>query len=217
MRSPLTVRRCGFLGVLAGVAFVPYALTKGSLATTVKERGWSTPVTTAADTALTIHLFETVFVVLLLVGLLCYATDRRRSIGRMGNLGLGMAAVGFLLAIVTHYGEHVLDGPAVTGLPGEGDVFTYGYLVSWVVVESGQSLLGVDVVRTDGRSIPGAVALAGTLPVVLVVGFAAIATGAYTLAGVHRLTQGVLHVVIGLAVVGTGRGTGLGQVQSDHN
>lgn len=192
MSSNTRTRRQIALGVLGAVVFLPYALSKSSLSSSIVATEYSLLGLTPETTANAVHLFETVPVLLLAVSLgpLVERYDLAEdSIAWAGTL---VALTGFATMVVFHWFEHLVIGPTV---PVIGfDLFVTGYYVGWMLITSGLCAVGARLTLRDGRTVLSLV-LTSLLPVALAVSAVAVATGLYTFAGTHRVALSIAWIV----------------------
>ena len=195
-RRPLWTRPAGLASAVGGATLVPYALTKGSVTTTIRAEGWAIAGLSPVATANLFHVAETIPVLCLVVGLL--SLDHRVGPGGwLAPLGKATAVGGFAATIITHFGEHLLPPLTVPALTGGENWFMWGYYLSWLAVYGGLALYGVALTRADDRPrwIP-ALLMAG-LPAALVVALTVGALDLFTFAGTFRVLQGFTWVAIG--------------------
>lgn len=196
MSTAKGVRSVGFLSALAGALFVPYALSKGALTSSIIAGGWQLPGLSPAGSANLVHVLEGLPVLVMMAGVM--ALNARIDVqGRPSSAGIAAILTGFALTIVTHFGEHLLAPMTVPWLTGGENWFMWGYYLSWLVVYAGFVLYGLALLgRPDTpRWLP--LLFVSALPVVLVVGIAVIMVNAFTVAGTFRVAQGLMWVVVG--------------------
>lgn len=185
------------VSAIAAAVYVPYALSKGQLTTVIVTESWQFFGLTPEQMALLVHLFETVPLVLIALGLASFHVDSGAD-GRLVAAGLSITLAGFALTIITHLGEHLLPPLVLPSLTGAANWFLWSYYLSWLLLFTGLAIYGIGLSRTELTIswIPGLFVLA--LPVTVVVGLSVVALEVFTFAGTFRLVLGIGWLFVGL-------------------
>lgn len=190
------IRVYGLLGVLVGVVFILYAVTKGPLTAAIVAEGWRLPGLSPTLSALLVHLVEEVPLVImagLFVGLGAHL-DVRSSVARAG-MTVALAGVGF--TIVSHLAEHLLAPVTLPALFGDTHLLIWSYYLSWAVLYTGLSVYGLALLRDAAVPTWLAVVFVALLPGVFVGGMTVVVFDLFTFAGTLRLALGVTSIVVG--------------------
>lgn len=187
----------GMLALIGGALLVPYALVKGTVATTIVDTGMHLPGVSTEATAKLFHVAEGVPLVLLAAGVYEIASRTGRTRTWIKSLGTLLAVGGLGMVLVFHVAEHTMQpgrGPLPADLVASLD---WGYYVGWLVMLAGVALIGVAIRRSDAlpRWVPRL--LAALLPVGVGAGVAVVALDLYTYAGTQRLVVGLAGTAIG--------------------
>lgn len=188
------LRRNALLATAGGAVLLPYALTKGALARRVVETDTQLLWLSTDWTAQVVHLFETIPVLMLAMGLGAVAARYDVAEGSLSWAGILVALTGFGSNVVFHWGEHLLTDPT---LPATSmGLFDAGYAFSWVLINLGLFVCGAAVIRRRGPSLVPAIFVAA-LPVALTLSLLAVALDAYTFAGTNRVVASVTWILVG--------------------
>lgn len=185
------------VSAIAAAVYVPYALTKGQLTTLILAESWHLFGMTPEQTALLVHIFETVPLVLIALGLVSLHVESA-AYGRLVTAGLSVTLAGFALTIITHLGEHLLPPFVYPTLTGAANWFLLGYYLSWLTLFTGLGIYGIGLSRTDVTIswVPRLFMLA--LPVTVVIGLVVVALDVFTFAGTFRVLLGIGWLFVGL-------------------
>ena len=184
------------LSAIAGALFLVYAFTKGPLTTTIVVFGWQFAGLSPEATALVVHVAESVPLAVMAMGL-ALLWRRAGTRGPLATAGYSVAVAGFGLTVLSHVFEHLLEPVTVPGLTGGENWLIWGYYLSWMTLYVGLAMYGAALGRTESTSwwVPGL--FVGSLPAVVVVGFAVVFFDLFTLAGTFRVVQGATWLLVG--------------------
>lgn len=135
-RESMEAPALGLISANAGALFVPYALSKGSLTTAIVAEGWQFAGLSSTQTALMIHVIESVSLLFMTLGLVSLYI-RVDAKGFLATVSFRIAITGFALTILTHLGEHPLAPFTVPVLTGGTNWFLCGDYLSWLTLYAG--------------------------------------------------------------------------------
>ena len=184
------------LSAIAGVLFVAYAFTKGPLTTTIVASGWQFAGLSPEATALVVHVAESVPIAVMAMGL-SLLWRRAGTRGPLASAGYTVAVAGFGLTVLSHVAEHIFEPVTVPAITGGENLLVWGYYLSWMTLYVGLATYGVALERAETTPgwIPGL--FVGSLPAVVVVGYAVVFFDLFTLAGTFRVVQGATWLLVG--------------------
>lgn len=185
------------VSALASLLYIPYALSKGPLTGAILTEGWRFAGLTPKQTTLLVHLFETVPLLLIVLGVVSLHVEFGGS-GRLVTAGLSVILVGFGGMIFAHFLEHLLSPLTFPVWTGGADWFIWGYYLGWFTLSVGFGIYGAGLLRlgTTPSWLPMAFLL--MLPVSAGVGFTVTVLDVFTGAGTFRTVLGVMWFAVGL-------------------
>lgn len=185
------------VSALAALIYIPYALSKGPLTGAIVAEGWSLAGMTPEQTALLVHLFETVPLLLIVLGLVSLHVEFGGR-GRLVTAGLSVTLLGFGGMIFAHFLEHLLQPLTFPVWTGGADWFIWCYYLGWFTLSVGFGIYGAGLLRVGTTPSWLAVVFVLMLPVSMGVGFTVTVLDVFTAAGTFRTALGVMWFVVGL-------------------
>lgn len=185
------------LSAIAAVALVPYALSKGQLTTTIVAKRWTVAGMSPDQTALLVHVLETVPLLLIALGLVSLHAGSS-AYGRTVTVGLAVALLGFAFTILSHVGEHVLSPLVVPALAGDAKLFVWSYYVSWLTLYAGFGIYGVGLVRVGVAPSWIRSVFVAMLPATVALSLTVVVLDVFTFAGTFRVVLGLTWLAVGI-------------------
>jgi len=198
MNSSTLVRRGALLGLVGGLLFVPYAISKSTVTAHVAATGWHLPGLNTSGTTQLYHAIEVVPVVMMAAGVVALATATEDLQHGLGRAAVALTLTGFASMTVFHWAEHLLFPLTVPAVTGSLNWFEAGYYAGWVTINLGLFACGLVLTHSLDRTSSVSHVLLVPLPLGLIVGAAAVLTGAYTFAGTHRLVAAGTWILVGM-------------------